>query len=71
MISPDIYSILGGTIRKDANLIGRPLGYKFHVFCPEPNSTAGKIADVYTQVDYDDAISLKFAASVDCITFEF
>ena len=51
---------------------GRPMGYRLHIFCPEAESTAGRIADTFTQANYDDFEALeRFARSVDCITFEF
>ena len=62
----------GGQLGRMLILAGRPLGYRFHVFCPEKNSTAGQVADSFTCANYDDAVSLEsFAQSVDCITFEF
>ena len=62
----------GGQLGRMLILAGRPLGYRFHVFCPENNSTAGQVADSFTCANYDDAVALdSFAQSVDCITFEF
>ena len=62
----------GGQLGRMLILAGRPLGFKFHIYCPEANSTAGKIADAHTQAPYEDLKALEaFAQSVDCITFEF
>jgi 5-(carboxyamino)imidazole ribonucleotide synthase len=62
----------GGQLGRMLIQAGRPMGYRFHIFCPEANSTAGRIADTFTQAAYDDFEALeRFARSVDCITFEF
>ncbi len=74
MISPGacIGILGGGQLGRMLILAGRPLGYRFHVFCPEEGSTAGRVADSFTCADYDDSAALeRFAQSVDCITFEF
>ena len=62
----------GGQLGRMLILAGRPMGYRFHIFCPDAESTAGRIADTFTQAAYDDFDALeRFARSVDCITFEF
>ena len=62
----------GGQLGRMLIQAGRPMGYRFHIFCPEAESTAGRIADTFTQANYDDFEALeRFARSVDCITFEF
>ncbi len=62
----------GGQLGRMLILAGRPLGYHFHVLCPDQNSTAGSIADSFIRANYDDVNALmRFANSVDCITFEF
>ena len=62
----------GGQLGRMIILAGRPLGFRFHVYCPEENATAGAIADTFTQASYEDLDALEaFASQVDCITFEF
>ena len=62
----------GGQLGRMLILAGRPLGYRFHVYCPEKNTTAGAIADATTQAPYEDLNALSaFAQSVDCVSFEF
>ena len=62
----------GGQLGRMLILAGRPLGYRFHVYCPEKNSTAGSIADAHTQASYEDLNALSaFASCVDCVSFEF
>lgn len=62
----------GGQLGRMLILAGRPLGFKFHIYCPEENSTAGAIADAHTRASYEDLEALEaFAQSVDCVTFEF
>ena len=55
----------GGQLGRMLILAGRPMGYRFHVFCPEAESTAGRIADTFTQAAYDDFDALeRFALSL-------
>ena len=53
----------GGQLGRMLIQAGRPMGYRFHIFCPEAESTAGRIADTFTQANYDDFEALeRFAA---------
>lgn len=53
-------------------IAGRPMGYRFHVFDPSENCTAGRIADAHTAAPYSDTEALEaFAKSVDVVTLEF
>ena len=62
----------GGQLGRMLILAGSPLGFKFHVYCPEEDSVAGEIATTFTKAKYEDLNALEaFAQSVDCITFEF
>ncbi len=48
------------------------LGYRCHIFCPEPNSPAMQVSSLATVADYGDETALRrFADSVDVVTFEF
>ena len=59
------------TTRTNAHSSRSSDGLSFHIFCPEAGSTAGRIADTFTQANYDDFEALeRFASSVDCITFD-
>ena len=62
----------GGQLGRMLILAGRPLGFHFHVYCPEQDSTAANVADSFIRASYDDVDALnRFADCVDCITFEF
>jgi len=48
------------------------LGYRCHVYGPEPDAPANQVSDAATVAAYDDAEALtRFAAAVDVVTFEF
>jgi 5-(carboxyamino)imidazole ribonucleotide synthase len=48
------------------------LGYRTHIFCPEPDSPAMQVTSLATVAEYDDKAALeRFAAAVDVVTFEF
>ncbi len=48
------------------------LGFRSHVFCPEPRSPAFQVTDMHTQASYSDWPALEtFARSVDVVTYEF
>ncbi len=48
------------------------LGYRCHVFTPEPESVAGEVCAALTRAAWDDAAAMeRFAADCDVITFEF
>lgn len=53
-------------------LEARRLGYRVHVFEPQPASPAGQIGDLEISAPYTDVVALKkFAKGVDVITYEF
>ncbi len=65
--------ILGGGQlgRMSAHAAAR-LGYRSHVFTPEPASPGGEVASAVTIAAFEDADALRgFCASVDVLTFEF
>ena len=62
----------GGQLGRMTVLAAAELGYKCHVYCPEPESPAKLVTAFATTADYGDRAALaEFARSVDVITFEF
>jgi 5-(carboxyamino)imidazole ribonucleotide synthase len=62
----------GGQLGRMAAMAAARLGYKCHIFSPEPDSPASQVAYLSTIADYTDNVSLhRFADAVDVITFEF
>jgi len=62
----------GGQLGRMIALAAATLGYRCHVFCPEPDSPAKLVTPYATTAAYDDRAALtRFAASVDVVTFEF
>jgi 5-(carboxyamino)imidazole ribonucleotide synthase len=48
------------------------LGYRCHIFAPEPDSPAADVASGFTCAGYDDVAALRaFAEAVDVVTLEF
>jgi 5-(carboxyamino)imidazole ribonucleotide synthase len=74
MIAPgSVIGILGGGQlgRMIAGGAAR-LGYRSHVFTPEPDSPAGQVTPLTTVAEFSDQAALaRFAAAVDVVTFEF
>ena len=62
----------GGQLGRMLALAARSLGYRVHVFTPEPDSPAGQVADVECVAPYDDLARVReFARHTDVVTFEF
>ena len=62
----------GGQLGQMLAVAAGKLGYKTHIYCPDPDSPAFAVATRHTIAAYDDAAALKkFADSVDVITYEF
>lgn len=62
----------GGQLGRMTALAAARLGYKCHIFCPEPGCPASLVSDVTTTAAYDDQQALAaFADAVDVVTFEF
>ena len=62
----------GGQLGRMAAMAAARLGYKSHIFSPEPDSPAAQVAYLATIADYTDHVALhRFAEAVDVITFEF
>jgi 5-(carboxyamino)imidazole ribonucleotide synthase len=62
----------GGQLGRMTALAAARLGYRCHVYCPEPGSPASLVSAAATVAAYEDADALaRFARSVDVVTFEF
>ncbi len=62
----------GGQLGRMTALAAAQLGYRSHIFCPNPGEPALQVTPLATVADYGDREALaRFAASVDVITFEF
>lgn len=62
----------GGQLGRMLALAAAPLGYKVHIFDPGEAPCAGDVAAVVTCAAFDDSAALvRFAASVDVVTYEF
>ncbi len=62
----------GGQLGRMAALAAARLGYRVHIYCPEPDSPAAQVAAAATVAAYDDPATLEaFARTVDVVTFEF
>src|SRR5262244_1152714 len=73
-IGPDatIGILGGGQLGRMLALAAARLGFKCHVFCPEPLSPAFDVVRRVTEADYADKNALdRFADDVDVITYEF
>jgi 5-(carboxyamino)imidazole ribonucleotide synthase len=62
----------GGQLGRMTALAAAALGYRTHVFCPEPDSPGKQVTPHATTAAYDDRAALqRFAETVDVVTFEF
>jgi 5-(carboxyamino)imidazole ribonucleotide synthase len=62
----------GGQLGRMLATAAAELGFDVHVFTPESDSPAARVAARTTVASYDDAAALAaFAAAVDVVTFEF
>jgi 5-(carboxyamino)imidazole ribonucleotide synthase len=62
----------GGQLGRMIALAAARLGYRCHVFAPEPEAPAVQVTNLATIADYADANALDaFAAAVDVVTLEF
>ncbi|MDD2876537.1 MAG: 5-(carboxyamino)imidazole ribonucleotide synthase [Acidiphilium sp.] len=62
----------GGQLGRMSAMAAARLGYRCHIFTPEPDAPASQVASATTLADYDDnAALIRFADAVDVITFEF
>jgi 5-(carboxyamino)imidazole ribonucleotide synthase len=62
----------GGQLGRMLVLAAARLGYRCHVFSPEPDAPAMQVTDRHTLADYEDRQALlRFAEAVDVVTYEF
>ena len=62
----------GGQLGRMTALAAARLGYRCHVFAPEPDGPAMQVTNLATVAAYDDPAALaRFASAVDVITIEF
>ncbi len=62
----------GGQLGRMAAMAAAQLGYRCHIYCPDPRSPAFDVAATHTVAPYEDEAALaRFAAAVDLVTLEF
>ena len=62
----------GGQLARMLAIAAARLGFRVHIFCPEPESPALAVSAEGTVGAYEDEVALaRFAAAVDVITYEF
>jgi 5-(carboxyamino)imidazole ribonucleotide synthase len=62
----------GGQLGRMAALAAARLGYRTHIFSPEPDSPAAQVSAAATVAAYSDQAAIAdFASKVDVVTFEF
>ncbi|TAK47665.1 MAG: 5-(carboxyamino)imidazole ribonucleotide synthase [Xanthobacteraceae bacterium] len=62
----------GGQLGRMLALAAARLGFKCHIYAPEPDSPAFDVVRFATCADYTDAVALEnFADEVDVVTYEF
>ena len=62
----------GGQLGRLLALAAGQLGFDVHIYCPEQNCPASRVAAKTTLAAYDDAAALaRFAAQCDVVTYEF
>ena len=62
----------GGQLGRMLAIAAAPLGYRCHIFSPEPGGPAAQVSAAETVAAYDDRTALDaFGAAVDVVTVEF
>ncbi len=62
----------GGQLGRMAAIAAAQLGYRCHIYCPDPHAPAFDVAAARTLAPYEDEAALgRFAAAVDLVTLEF
>lgn len=62
----------GGQLGRMTAMAAARLGYRCHIFCPDPNEPAVEVAAFHTQGSFTDEAALtRFAKSVDVVTLEW
>ena len=62
----------GGQLGRMLSMAAANLGYRCHIYAPEPSGPAADVSARWVQGDYEDADALAaFGADVDVVTYEF
>ena len=62
----------GGQLGRMSALAAARLGYRCHIYAPEPDGPGMQVTSAHTVAGYEDTAALaRFAAAVDVVTFEF
>jgi 5-(carboxyamino)imidazole ribonucleotide synthase len=62
----------GGQLGRMLALAAAELGFRTHIYCPDPDSPAFRVTDRRTIAPYEDRAALEaFARAVDIVTYEF
>ena len=62
----------GGQLGRMTAMAAARLGFRCHIYCPDPDSPAMQVTPQATVAAYDDQVALRaFAEAVDLVTFEF
>lgn len=62
----------GGQLGRMLALAAAKLGFRSHIYCPDPQSPAFDVTPLKTVAAYDDVAALRaFAKAVDVVTYEF
>jgi len=62
----------GGQLGRMLAMAAAQLGYRCHVYAPDPSSVAAEVAAAFTEGAFDDEGALtRFAAEIDVATYEF
>src|SRR5688500_2241057 len=62
----------GGQLGRMLALAAAKLGFRTHIYCPDPDSAAFHVADRHTIAPYEDLAALAaFAETIDVVTYEF
>jgi 5-(carboxyamino)imidazole ribonucleotide synthase len=62
----------GGQLGRMAALAAARLGYRCHIYCPDPDAPAAQVTPLFTCAVYEDEEALaQFAEAVDLVTLEF
>lgn len=62
----------GGQLGRMTAIAARPLGYKIHIYDPNPDCPAAPVADKVVSGDFSDTAKLgEFVKDLDALTFEF
>lgn len=62
----------GGQLGRMMSMAAANLGYRCHIYAPEPSGPAADVSSLWVQGAYEDAAALAaFGADVDVVTYEF